>query len=76
MSDAILVTGGTGLIGRNLVRRLEGRGRPVVATGSERDLRDASVARDLVAEAQPSMVIHLAARVGGIYANSTQKPDF
>ncbi len=76
MSHAILVTGGTGLIGRNLVSRLQGLGREVVATGSERDLRDAAVARALLAEVQPEVVIHLAARVGGIYANSTQKPDF
>lgn len=76
MNDTILVTGGTGLIGRNLVRRLEGLGRKVVATGSERDLRDAAVASELLAEVRPSTVIHLAARVGGIYANSTQKPDF
>jgi GDP-L-fucose synthase len=76
VSDAILVTGGTGLVGRNLVRRLESLGRPVVSVGSERDLRDAAVARGLLAEVRPTILFHLAARVGGIYANSTQKPGF
>ena len=47
MSESpILVTGGTGLVGRNLVERLRSDGREVVATGSERDLREAQAARD------------------------------
>ena len=77
MSDRpILVTGGSGLIGRNLVERLRRDGHEVVSTGSERDLRDASVAHALLREVRPDVVFHLAARVGGIYANSTQKPGF
>lgn len=76
MSDAILVTGGTGLVGRNLVRRLESLGRPAVSVGSEHDLRDPEVARRLLTDVQPTTLFHLAARVGGIYANSTQKPGF
>lgn len=76
MSAPVLVTGGTGLIGRNLVARLEADGREVVSVGSERDLRQADVAHALLREVQPDVVFHLAARVGGIYANSTQKPGF
>ncbi len=76
MSATILVTGGTGLIGRNLVERLEKLGHRVVSVGSERDLREASIAHDLFSEVRPSALFHLAARVGGIYANTTQKPDF
>ncbi|MDA0328556.1 MAG: NAD-dependent epimerase/dehydratase family protein [Gemmatimonadetes bacterium] len=76
MSDTILVTGGTGLVGRNLVAGLEGLGHSVVSVGSERDLRDSDVAHRLLAEVRPKVVFHLAARVGGIYANSTQKPGF
>jgi GDP-L-fucose synthase len=72
----ILITGGTGLVGTNLVERLQADGHEVVATGSERDLRDAEAARQLLREVKPDIVFHLAARVGGIYANSTQKPDF
>ena len=72
----VLVTGGTGLIGRSLVSRLQAGGLEVVSVGSERDLRDASVARALLAEVRPTVLFHLAARVGGIYANSTQKAGF
>ena len=72
----ILVTGGTGLVGRNLVERLRSDGREVVAVGSERDLREARTARELLQEFRPTILFHLAARVGGIYANSTQKPGF
>ena len=71
-----LVTGATGLIGRNLVARLEAMGADVVGVGSEHDLRDASVANDLLRKVRPTVVYHLAARVGGIYANSTQKSGF
>ena len=77
MSESpILVTGGTGLVGRNLVERLRSDGREVVATGSERDLREARVAHELLHQIRPKILFHLAARVGGIYANSTQKPGF
>lgn len=74
--DRVLVTGGTGLIGRNLVPALEQAGFAVTSVGSEHDLRDAATARDLFRSARPHIVFHLAARVGGIYANSTQKPAF
>jgi GDP-L-fucose synthase len=73
---AILVTGGSGLVGTNLVERLEADGHEVVSAGSERDLRDANMAQQLLAEVHPEVLFHLAARVGGIYANATQKPDF
>jgi GDP-L-fucose synthase len=76
MSRPVLVTGGTGLVGRSLVRRLEADGRAVVAVGSERDLRAPDVARALLGGIKPEVVFHLAARVGGIYANSTQKAGF
>ena len=40
------------------------------------DLREARVARELLREIRPTILFHLAARVGGIYANATQKPGF
>jgi GDP-L-fucose synthase len=75
-SGRALVTGATGLIGRNLVARLEAMGADVVGVGSEHDLRHAAVANDLLRDVRPTVVYHLAARVGGIYANSTQKSAF
>jgi len=74
--ERALVTGATGLIGRNLMARLESLGADVVGVGSEQDLRDARVAQALLQRVRPTVVYHLAARVGGIYANSTQKPGF
>jgi len=74
--DRVLVTGGTGLIGRNLVPALEARGYEVTSVGSEHDLRDAATAHRLLESASPGVLFHLAARVGGIYANNTQKPGF
>lgn len=76
MAERILVTGGTGLVGRNLVARLEAEGEEVVSVGSEHDLRDADATVALFRDVRPTLLFHLAARVGGIYANSTQKPGF
>ncbi len=65
---SVVVTGGTGFLGRAVVRLLEGVGANVRATrSSEHDLRDAAAARDALADAQ--VVINLAARVGGIGYN-------
>ena len=76
MNQSVLITGGTGLVGRNLVAGLELAGYETVAVGSEHDLRDAGVAAQLLSDVRPRVLFHLAARVGGIYANSTQKPGF
>ena len=75
-SDRILVTGGTGLIGTNLTSRLRALGYEVLATGSERDLRSQSVVEKLFLQFRPTVVYHLAAKVGGIFANSNYKVDF
>ena len=75
-TDKILVTGGTGLIGVNLVKRLEKEGFEVMAIGSSQDLRNKSVCENIFRSFNPSVVYHLAARVGGIYANSNFKSSF
>ena len=66
----VLVTGGGGFLGSRLVERLEGDGHDVTAARRrDYDLtREADVAR-LFADAQPELVFHLAAEVGGIGAN-------
>jgi len=66
----VLVTGGGGFLGSHLVERLQASGLdPVVARRRDFDLTVAADAARLFAAAQPELVYHLAAEVGGIGAN-------
>jgi GDP-L-fucose synthase len=65
-----LVTGGAGFLGSHLVELLEQRGDDVfVARRHEYDLTHERDAARLFADADPELVFHLAAEVGGIGAN-------
>jgi GDP-L-fucose synthase len=66
----ILVTGGGGFVGSHLVERLREQGEePFVARRRDYDLTRWEDAERLFADAQPELVYHLAAEVGGIGAN-------
>jgi GDP-L-fucose synthase len=66
----ILVTGGGGFLGSHLVERLRADGEDVfVARRADYDLTRQGDAERLFAEAEPELVFHLAAEVGGIGAN-------
>jgi len=66
----VLVTGGGGFLGSHLVERLRGDGLdPFVARRSGYDLTLAEDTARLYEDAQPELVFHLAAEVGGIGAN-------
>ena len=67
---SVVVTGGTGFLGRRVVARLTAAGADVVAPRSaDYDLTAPGRAEALLAATCPSDVIHLAARVGGIGYN-------
>ena len=75
-NESILITGSTGLIGTNLLNRLKKDNYKVLGLDSKSDLRDASITDKIICDFKPSIVFHLAAKVGGIHANSNFKPDF
>jgi GDP-L-fucose synthase len=66
----VLVTGGGGFLGSHLVERLRSEGGdPFVARQADYDLTSAEDTARLFEDAQPNLVFHLAAEVGGIGAN-------
>jgi GDP-L-fucose synthase len=66
----LFLTGGTGLVGRNLREHPEAEAYELIAPSSaELDLRDPVAVANALAEVQPDLVVHAAGRVGGIHAN-------
>ena len=74
----VVVTGGGGFLGSFVVERLmqRGCGRVVVPRSHEYDLVTMEAVRRLYNDARPDIVIHLAARVGGIGANRANAGKF
>ncbi|MEO6629598.1 MAG: GDP-L-fucose synthase [Aquihabitans sp.] len=71
-----LVTGGAGFLGRAVVARLKAAGAEVIVPRSaEVDLRDRVATAELFAVTRPDLVIHLAARVGGIWYNQVHPAE-
>lgn len=73
----VVVTGGAGFLGSQVVHLLQAAGAETFAPRSvEYDLRSLPDIHRLLADTRPDVVVHLAARVGGIGANRDHPGEF
>lgn len=74
----VLITGGAGFLGKNVVSKLKEQGCEEIFVPRSKDynLVDMDAVKRLYEDARPDLVIHLAAVVGGIGANSENPGRF
>ena len=66
----ILITGGTGMVGRNLLEHSEaGQYEILTPSSKELNLRDKNSVKKFLSTEVPDLIIHSAGLVGGIQAN-------
>jgi GDP-L-fucose synthase len=78
----VLVTGGSGLVGQGIKAYVESeKGQRenetwIFLSSKEGDLRDRKATEAIFVKYKPTHVIHLAAKVGGLFANLAHKVEF
>jgi len=74
----VAITGGKGFLGRHVTEAVKRRQPEAVfpLDTDDYDLRDVTAIRTLLHDLKPNLVIHLAARVGGIGANQAHPAEF
>ena len=76
----VLVTGGTGLVGKGIQEIIDedtdGFERWVFVGSKDADLTSYDSTSKLFDNVKPTHVLHLAAKVGGLYYNSTDNVGF
>ncbi|MEQ1847951.1 MAG: NAD-dependent epimerase/dehydratase family protein, partial [Nitrospira sp.] len=74
----VVVTGGAGFLGSFVVDQLRAKGcqQIVIPRSQDYDLVQMDAVKQLYSDAKPDLVIHLAARVGGIGANQANPGRF
>ncbi len=77
-NQRVVVTGGAGFLGSFVVEQLHAKGcrQIVVPRSRDYDLVQMEAVQQLYQDANPDVVIHLAARVGGIGANQANPGRF
>ncbi|XP_052897202.1 probable GDP-L-fucose synthase [Anopheles moucheti] len=80
MSKVVLVTGGTGLIGKAIETVIKEENptneRWIFVRSKDADLTDLTATRQMFLNHQPTHVVHLAAMVGGLFHNMSNNLDF
>ena len=77
MAPKLMITGGRGMVGRNIVEHARATEWEVLAPGrAELDLMDRAAVDAYMATHQPDLIIHAAGKVGGIRANMAEPVEF